>query len=119
MTDIDAYLLTIIPFVTYLTIWIFYLIWAYHYNSCISEEESDHSFVKPEKYCMEIEGFEEDEMVQEKELKQIFQQFGPIYEVSLVLEHKNQLKYFEELDELEEKIRTGELESTLGAENQK
>ena len=40
--------------------------------------------------------------------------YGPVFEVSVVRRHKDKLQYFEDLDELEERIREQELELKLG-----
>ena len=47
------------PVVIYFIVYIFYLAWTYHYNKCISEEEENADYIKPEKYCVEVEGFED------------------------------------------------------------
>jgi RNA recognition motif-containing protein len=79
---------------------IFYFIWKKHFSGCITEQDEDKNDVKPEKFCLEIEGLEET-FVKEEELSRFFASFGPVYEVSLVRRHKNKLQYFEELGELE------------------
>ena len=58
--------------------------------------------MKPEKFCVEVEGFENLQKVKEEDLEYFFASFGPIYEVSLVREFENKLSYFEDLDSLEE-----------------
>lgn len=65
--------------------------------------------MKPEKFCVEVEGFDENDNVKEEELEELFSAFGPVYEVSLAREYSGNLKYFEELDELEEEIKEEEL----------
>ena len=62
---------------------IFYLCWKKHYSSCISEEEEDLEFIKPEKFCLEVEGFQDLKNVKEDDLEDFFASFGPVYEVSL------------------------------------
>lgn len=75
--------MTIIPCFIYLVVFLFYLCWKKHYSSCIQEEENDLEFIKPEKFCIEVEGFEEISRVKEEELEEFFSSFGPVYEVSL------------------------------------
>lgn len=36
-------------------------------------------FIKPEKFCVEVEGFKDDEFVKEEDLERCFSEFGPIY----------------------------------------
>lgn len=78
---------------------IFYLVWKGHFFKCITDQEEDNTDVKPEKFCLEIEGLEET-YINEEELQRFFSSFGPVYEISLVRRYKNKLSYFEELDEL-------------------
>jgi hypothetical protein len=99
LTAYDAYIVTIVPAVNYLAMFLFYLIWKAHFYSTISHQEGDNSNVKPEKFCLEIEGLEET-YINEEELERFFSSFGPVYEISLVRRYKNKLSYFEELDEL-------------------
>ncbi len=40
--------------------------------------------------------------VTNEELEQFFSNFGPVYECSLVYDYRDQLKYFQEIDELDE-----------------
>ena len=58
-TAIDGYLVTIIPAVNFLIMFLFYLCWKTHFFQCINHQEEDNSDVKPEKFCLEIEGLEE------------------------------------------------------------
>ena len=37
---------------------IFYFVWKGHYFGCINDQEEDDSDVKPEKFCLEVEGLE-------------------------------------------------------------
>ena len=53
----DIYVMTIVPAAIYAIFFIFYLCWKKHYNDCIDEEEEDKEFIKPEKFCVEVEGF--------------------------------------------------------------
>jgi O-antigen ligase len=57
LTEFDAYLQAGIPGLVFLAFFIFYLIWVGHYSKCISEEEENSEYVKPEKFCVEVEGF--------------------------------------------------------------
>jgi hypothetical protein len=104
LSEYDNYIMAIVPGVTFFALLVFYLLWKCHYNSEIDNEEDDNSVVKPEKFCIEIEGLEV-EKVDERELERLFSVFGPVYEVSLVRRFKNKLSYFEELDEIEEEIK--------------
>lgn len=87
------------PAFNFLAMFFFYLCWKGHFFKCISDQEEDNSDVKPEKFCLEIEGLEES-YINEEDLTRFFSSFGPVYEVSLVRRYKNKLSYFEELDEL-------------------
>ena len=40
-------------------------------------------FIKPEKFCLEVEGFQDLKNVKEDDLEDFFASFGPVYEVSL------------------------------------
>ena len=104
MSAYDGEIVTIIPAVCYLGLFIFYLTWKVHYFGTITEQEEDNADVKPEKFTVEIEGLEET-FLSEDELKTFFSAFGPVYEVSLVRRYKNKLTYFQGLDELEEEIK--------------
>jgi hypothetical protein len=104
LSEYDDYIMAIVPGITFFAMLVFYLLWKCHYNSQIDNEEDDNSVVKPEKFCVEIEGLEV-EKVDERELERLFSVFGPVYEVSLVRRFKNKLSYFEELDEIEEEIK--------------
>lgn len=59
MTPYDGYIMTLIPCANYLAIFLFYLIWKGHYFGELKEVEDDNSTVKPEKFCLEIEGLED------------------------------------------------------------
>ena len=61
--------------------------------------------MKPEKFCVEVEGFQNLQNVKEEDLEYFFASFGPIYEVSLVREFEGNLSHFEDLDNLEEEIK--------------
>lgn len=98
-TGYDGYIVTIVPAFNFLAMFFFYLCWKGHFFKCISDQEEDNSDVKPEKFCLEIEGLEES-YINEEDLTRFFSSFGPVYEVSLVRRYKNKLSYFEELDEL-------------------
>ena len=59
MGKAGAHIGALMPVVIYFIVYIFYLAWTYHYNKCISEEEENADYIKPEKYCVEVEGFED------------------------------------------------------------
>lgn len=101
-SEFDPYIMMIIPCATYGVFFLFYLWWKCHYASAIKEEDESREFTKPEKFCVEVEGFDYDDDVREDELEELFSSFGPVYEVSLAREYAGNLKYFEELDALEE-----------------
>jgi len=90
MSAYDGYIVTILPAVSYLALLLFYFIWKAHYFGTINEMEEDNTDVRPEKFCLEIEGSEESHF-NEDELKTFFSSFGPVYEVSLVRRYKNKL----------------------------
>ena len=94
LTGVDVYLMTIIPCAIYFIFFIFFLIWTAHYNSCITQEDESAEFVKPEKFCVEVEGFESIPHIKEEDLEYFFASFGPVYEVSLVRQFENKLSYF-------------------------
>lgn len=50
--------------------------------------------IKPEKFCVEVEGFKDEEFIREEDLERIFAEFGPVYEVSIAREYSGKLKYF-------------------------
>ena len=58
MTPVDGYIVTIIPAVYYLGIFIFYLIWKGHHYKLVSKQEQDSTDIKPEKFCIEITDIE-------------------------------------------------------------
>lgn len=64
----DTYIMTIIPCLTYFIFFLFYLCWKKHYSDSIQEEDEDLEFVKPEKFCVEVEGFEGISKVREEDL---------------------------------------------------
>jgi hypothetical protein len=92
-TAYDGYIVTIVPALNLLILFLFYLCWKAHFFACINEQEEDNSDVKPEKFCLEIEAEDEGYFNQE-ELTRFFSSFGPVYEVSLVRRYKNKLSYF-------------------------
>lgn len=47
LTSYDGYIVTILPAVNYLAMFIFYLIWKAHFYKSISNQEEDNSNVKP------------------------------------------------------------------------
>jgi hypothetical protein len=50
--------MAIVPGVVYLAILLFFFIWKCHYHSVIENDDEDNSVIKPEKFCLEIEGLE-------------------------------------------------------------
>lgn len=60
LTSIDGYLVTIIPAVIYLLTFIFYLVWKRHYFRTIADQETNSEDVKPQKFCLEIDGLDEE-----------------------------------------------------------
>lgn len=59
--------MAIVPGVSFLALLLFYFIWKAHYAGEIDAEEDDNSVVKPEKFCIEVEGLDY-EKVDEREL---------------------------------------------------
>ena len=49
-------MIVIIPAVNYLVLMIFYWVWRCHFTYAIANQEYDNKDVKPEKFCLEIEG---------------------------------------------------------------
>lgn len=60
LTSIDGYLVTIIPAVIYFITFIFYLVWKRHYFRTIADQETNSEDVKPQKFCLEIDGLDEE-----------------------------------------------------------
>lgn len=67
LSEYDNYIMAIIPGVSFFALLLFYFIWKAHYAGEIDAEEDDNSVVKPEKFCVEIEGIDI-EKVDEREL---------------------------------------------------
>lgn len=67
LSEYDNYIMAIVPGVSFLALLLFYFIWKAHYTGEIDAEEDDNSVVKPEKFCIEIEGLDI-EKVDEREL---------------------------------------------------
>jgi cell division protein FtsL len=44
-----------------------------------------------------------------------FSKFGPIYECSIVYNYKDKLRFFHDVDEIDQKIKEEELEINLGS----
>ena len=112
LTSFDVYWAVLVPWVGYLAIFTFYIIWKFHYLRIVNKQDEANADVKPEKFCVEFNGLDEG-YVNEEELTRFMEVYGPVYEVSLARRHNNQLQYFEELDEIEERIREQELELKL------
>lgn len=77
-TGYDGYIVTIAPAFNFLAMFFFYICWKGHFFKCISDQEEDNSDVKPEKFCLEIEGLEES-YINEEDLTRFFSSFGPVY----------------------------------------
>jgi hypothetical protein len=52
--------------------------------------------------------------VSNKDLEAYFTQFGPVYECSIVYDYQDNLRYFQQIEELDEQIKVMELELRLG-----
>jgi hypothetical protein len=78
VTPVDGYIVTVVPFASFLAMFVFYLIWKGHYAKISSQAEQDKDDIKPEKFCIEIDGLEGTD-VTEEELGKFFSAFGPVY----------------------------------------
>ena len=58
LTKYDNYIMAIIPGVSLCLLLIFYLFWKAHYYGEIADDEKDNSVIKPEKFCIEVQGLD-------------------------------------------------------------
>lgn len=112
-TNYDAYILTGCHCLTVLIFFIFFLFWKGHKYSEIESFEEDNDVIHPRKFCVEMCGLPI-KGVTNDELEEFFTNFGPVYECSLVWDYRDKLKYFAEIDEIDEEIKECELENKLG-----
>lgn len=75
--------------------------------------ENDNEVVHPQRFCVEVGGLPK-KGVKNEELEQFFQTFGPVYECSIVYDYRDKLKYFQEIDEIDQEIKEEELEIKMG-----
>jgi hypothetical protein len=71
--------------------------WKGHSFKEIGKFERDNNIVHPRKYCVEVEGLPKFG-VKPQEIQDTMETFGPVYEVCIVKNMKDNLSYFHELD---------------------
>lgn len=97
LSSYDPYIIAIVPAVVLLAFTLFYICWKCHFSGQIDDAEENMHNIKPEKFCLEVQTDNEDINMNEKDLRAVFENFGPIYEISIIRQYKDKLQYFEGL----------------------
>lgn len=93
ITTYDSYIAALVPVFILLCLTLFYLCWKSHFYSQIEEEENKPSNVKPEKFCLEVV-CDDLRHINATNLRTIFENFGPIHEISIIRRFKGHLSHF-------------------------
>ena len=114
VTGYDAYMQTAAHCAVNLFFFIFFIFWKVHKINTVDEYENGDDIIHPRRFCVEVEGLPT-KGVSNRDLEAFFSKFGPVYECSLVYNYKDKLRFFQDVDEIDQKIKEEELEITIGS----